>query len=238
LPNVFAQRPLFFLSLHPAAARAPPARSSYILGGGPTTLPAFPVRAMCEHLADPALATGDPWALLSAFDAAGAVFNNVSGTAACYALPGGDIWLDGIWDVQYCTETLPEETYFTRDGVRDAFWPFAINRTATDAHCRAAWGVSPRWTAIARTYGGAHHGATRIAFSNGGFDPWSSGGVLPGSAADTPQTPAIFIPTGAHHMDLFFADPADPPEATAARAQEVALVKQWIAEAWRERRGG
>ena len=115
--------------------------------------------------------------------------------------------------------------------MRDAFWPFSINHSATDAHCRDAWGVTPRWTAIAQAYGGTHHGATRIAFSNGGYDPWSTGGVLPGSPADTPDTPAIFIPTGAHHADLFFSDPSDSPELTAARAAEVQLITQWIDDA-------
>lgn len=83
-----------------AAMGSYPYPSSYILGGGPVDLPAFPVRAMCEPLANASLAAGDPWALLAAFDAGGAVFNNVTADVACYALPT-DIWLDGIWDYQY-----------------------------------------------------------------------------------------------------------------------------------------
>ena len=122
-----------------------------------------------------------------------------------------------------------------RDGVRDAFWPFAINESATDAHCRAQWGVQPRWTAIAAAYGGAQHGGSNIIFSNGDYDPWSTGGILPGSAGDTPATPAIMIPGSAHHLDLFFADPADPPELTAARTRERAIIDGWLAE-WRAQR--
>jgi hypothetical protein len=88
-----------------------------LTGGGPL-LPAWPVRAACESLADPGLATGDPWALLQAFEAAGSVFNNATQDIACYDVPT-DYWLDGIWDYQWCTETIPEESYFTTDGVND-----------------------------------------------------------------------------------------------------------------------
>lgn len=120
-----------------------PYSSSYLTGGA-AMLPPYPVRAACDFLADPALASGDPWALLSAFNAAGAVFNNATQNLACYPIPT-DLWQDGQWDYQYCTELMPEETYFTRDGVNDMFPPFAINESATTAHCLDAWGVRPRF---------------------------------------------------------------------------------------------
>ena len=136
---------------------------------------------------------------------------------------------------QYCTETLPEETYFTRNGVTDAFWPEdAFNKSAIEARCFDKFGVKPRWTWIVEQYGGAR-GGTNIAYTNGGFDPWSSGGVLPGSSRDTPSTPAFFIPEGAHHLDLFFSNAADPASVTAVRKQQVALITKWAAE-WRAAR--
>lgn len=185
---------------------------------------------MCEELSNATLAS-DPWALLAAFNAAGNVFNNATQNIECYALPT-DLWLDGIWDYQYCTETLPEETYFTRDGVHDSFWPFdAYNKTAIEAHCFDKFGVKPRWTWIREQYGGAR-GGSNIVFTNGGYDPWSSGGILPGSARDTPSTPAFFIPEGAHHLDLFFSNPQDPASVTSVRKSQIGLVHQW-AEDWR-----
>ena len=63
---------------------------------------------MCSALASPALRTGDPWQLLAAFNTAGNVFNNATQNVQCYVLPT-DLWLDGIWDYQYCTELLPGE---------------------------------------------------------------------------------------------------------------------------------
>jgi lysosomal Pro-X carboxypeptidase len=78
-------------------------------------LPAWPVRTACEYLSDPGLATGDPWALLAAFEAAGNVFNNATLNNACYQLPT-DLFEDGIWDYVWCTELVPEETFFTTTG--------------------------------------------------------------------------------------------------------------------------
>ena len=76
-----------------------PYPSNYLTNGGPL-LPAFPVRVACESLADPALATGDPWVLLAAMNAGANVFNNATLNLACYDVPT-DYWLDGQWDWQW-----------------------------------------------------------------------------------------------------------------------------------------
>ena len=59
--------------------------------------------------------------------------------------------------------------------------------------------------------------------------------MLPNSTHDTPSTPAFLISEGAHHLDLFFSDPRDPPSVTAVRLQQIALVHQWAQE-WRAAR--
>ena len=81
--------------------------------------------------------------------------------------------------------------------------------------------------------------ATNIVFSNGGLDPWSFGGVTP----KTPLPPSassslgvVWIPEGAHHLDLFFSNPADPPSVIAARQTEMAFVRKWLDSS--SRRGG
>jgi hypothetical protein len=38
----------------------------------------------------------------------------------------------------------------------------------------------------------------------------------------------IIMPKGAHHLDLRGPHPEDPPDVTAARAQEEAIIKGWI----------
>lgn len=259
-----------------------PYPSNYLVGGDPAPpLPAWPFRAACQFLADPALSQpGNEWKLLAALSAAASVFNNGSQTTACYDLPT-DVWEDGIWDVQWCTELLPEETYFTRTGATDMFWPWAINASTVTQHCVDKWGFAPRFQWIAQAYGvgGAHGGAlggSNIVFSNGAYDPWSSGGVVNLTAAGgaarpaalggaaTPEAAAaeaalaaaeaaaaaagvtvrssgpggmtsVWIPDGAHHVDLFFSNPADPASITAARGVELALVQAWAA-AWRAER--
>ena len=66
---------------------------------------------------------------------------------------------------------------------------------------------------------------SRDAYSNGGLDPWSGGGVLMDLS---PSLVSIIIPEGAHHLDLRASNPADPPSVTAARQREKSIIKQWI----------
>lgn len=204
-------------------------RSNYLTGGGPL-LPPFPVRAACDLLSDPTLLNpGREWDLLAAFNAAGAVFNNATLNVPCYALPASDPFEDGIWDWQWCTQLVPEETYFARDGVNDMFPPFAYNLSFIAAHCAAKYNLTPRTNWIASSYGASYigSGATNIVFSNGGFDPWSTGGLKDASG----DLQSIFIEGGAHHLDLFFSQPEDPQSVIDARAFEIDAVTSWIA-AW------
>ncbi|KAJ1477816.1 hypothetical protein T484DRAFT_1819987 [Baffinella frigidus] len=70
--------------------------------------------------------------------------------------------------------------------------------------------------------------ASNIVFTNGGLDPWSAGGVL---ESLSPTVVSIFIPEGAHHLDLFFSRAEDPPCVRDARAQQVVHMHRWVAEA-------
>jgi lysosomal Pro-X carboxypeptidase len=205
-----------------------PYPSSYMTSGT-ALLPAYPIRAACQYLADPTLATGDPWKLLAAFQKAGNVFNNATANIECYGVPT-DMFEDGIWDYHYCTELLPEETYFTCNGVTDMFYPryFPIH-PAVDDHCQDHWGVRPRDTWIRASYNPYQLGATNIFYTNGAFDPWSSGGVTaPGGTGLNTQS--VLIPEMGHHVDLFFSNAADTPQLTAARQAQLAAISQWIAQ--------
>ena len=42
---------------------------------------------------------------------------------------------------------------------------------------------------------------------------------------------AVLIPEGAHHLDLMFANPLDPPSVVAARATQRTHMRAWVAEA-------
>jgi len=206
-----------------------PYPSNYLTGGGPL-LAAWPVRTACSNLADATL-VDDPWRLLRAFRQATDVFNNATQDVLCYTLPT-DIWEDGIWDYQWCTEMLPEETYFSSDGVHDMFYPRSYNFTFIQDHCFSKFGITPRSDWIRIAYGGLHPGSSNIVFSNGGFDPWSSGGVLQNLSS---SMPAIWIDEGAHHLDLFFSNAKDPASVTLARKTEMNFVDGWIQDFYSQR---
>ncbi|GFR48295.1 hypothetical protein Agub_g10174 [Astrephomene gubernaculifera] len=162
-------------------------------------------------------------------DAAGVLYN-VTGDVSCYEVQtsGPAAGNQGPWDYQWCTELMGQELpYYPATGVSDMFWnQGGFNWDALDEHCRQSWGVTPRADWSAFTYGGLNYRyASNIAFSNGLYDPWSSFGLLT-NASDT--VVAIIIPEGAHHLDLMYSHPADPPSVTAARLTEMQLVRSWI----------
>lgn len=70
--------------------------------------------------------------------------------------------------------------------------------------------------------------ASNIVFSNGGRDPWRSGGVLK-SLSDS--LVAINIREGAHHLDLMFSNDDDPDSVKEARKVEEEHITRWIEEA-------
>eukprot|EP00930_Biecheleria_cincta_P044708 TRINITY_DN30785_c0_g1_i1.p1 TRINITY_DN30785_c0_g1~~TRINITY_DN30785_c0_g1_i1.p1 ORF type:complete len:529 (-),score=44.52 TRINITY_DN30785_c0_g1_i1:242-1777(-) len=184
-------------------------------------MPAFPVRVACEHMV--AAGSTTEGQLLSALRKASGVLYNASKQKTCYPLPI-DPNFDGIWDYLWCTEMLPQETYYARDGERDMFWPYAMNMTSIREHCYSKYGVVPREGWIADEFGGAA-GASNIVFSNGLYDPWSSGGVIRNISS---TAVAVVIADGAHHSDLFFSNPGDPETVKRARLTELAHIREWV----------
>lgn len=201
-----------------------PYPSSYMTSPG-VDLPAWPVRVACSHLADK---FEDDVALLEAVRDASNVYYNASKDQSCFKLP--TLWdIDGIWDYQYCTELLPQETYFSTNGESDMFWQRKISLADIHAHCQAQWNVTPADTWIRASYGDAQlRGVSNIVLSNGMLDPWSAAGV-----AEVPKGSKVTvlpIADGAHHLDLFFTRPEDPSSVTEARKIEVAHMRQWVDE--------
>ena len=213
------------------------------------TLPAWPMRAACAHFAGAfnasggGAATGAAASVETVGEAAGApraddlmrrmaaaagVLYNASGKAKCYELPqsalDGD---DGIWDWQYCTQRLPQETYFNLSGTDDMFWPFNKSAATITAHCARRFpGVvqRPDWIAATSAFMSGSS-ASHVIFSNGEYDPWRAGGVLRNLSS---TLVAVEVPGGAHHLDLMFADPQDPAPVRAARDTELALLREWL----------
>ena len=121
------------------------------LTGGIGKLPPWPVREACKLLSS----CGDCKAenLLDSLRSAISLLYNASGDQACLQLPQDSSYA-GIWDFQWCTEMLPQETYFKRDGKRDMFFPFSISSKEIDQHCKSKYGVIPRRGWIEQLYGG------------------------------------------------------------------------------------
>jgi lysosomal Pro-X carboxypeptidase len=172
-------------------------------------------------------------------------------------LGGGDdpTTLDGfLWDWQYCSEMLMP---FGKDGLYprgDFYWPEPFDLGAAIDACRANWaGLTPRVGWAVTHYGGrgALRAATRITFPSGALDPWRPGSPLElppppprkaeedacASAASSaaPLLDAFTIASGAHHIDTFFSDEADPPDVTAGRARILDLLARWLDDARAER---
>lgn len=71
----------------------------------------------------------------------------------------------------------------------------------------------------------AHATQYATVFTNGNLDPWHVGGIL---TSLSPSLPAILIDGGAHHLDLFFSNPADPPSVIEARKVQLENIALWI----------
>lgn len=162
----------------------------------------------------------------------------------------------GAWGGIGCNEHWNQVNTLIRGVGRDFFWPpsrigmfgdlprgWSYPEEVARRQYQCRWGVNDvrgyphqrdAWSSwVDEYYGGLRiEAATNIVFSNGLMDPWSSGGVL-SNVSET--VIAVVIPDGAHHLDLMFDHPADPPSARVARAAEESQIRAWIksSPAWR-----
>ena len=210
-----------------------PYPSDYLTGqnGNPgIDMPAFPMRESCKKMvSETGVAPSTPEGLLMALDQAGAIFNNVTKKVTCLNT-SIDVEQDGIWDFQWCTEMAPQETYFARTGTTDMFWEYDFNMTFVTEHCKQKWGVTPRTNWLVTEYGTKEQLGqfSNIVFSNGFYDPWSSGGVAFNSTER--GILSLTIAEGAHHLDLMFSNPKDPQCVKDVRKAELEQVRKWLSE--------
>ncbi|KAL3139915.1 hypothetical protein ABBQ38_004205 [Trebouxia sp. C0009 RCD-2024] len=203
-----------------------PYPSGYMLNGQ-GELPAYPMRTACQPLSKEGL-TGP--ALLEGLREAVGTFYNFSGQLHCYNYsegPNPETDDDSnFWDYQACTEMVMP---FSRNGVDDMFWQQPWDLKAFAQQCKKEWGVTPRPYWAQDNWGGRKIGtASNIVFSNGLLDPWHGFGVLE-DVSDS--VVAVVIPEGAHHLDLMFSNPLDPPSVTEARNLERQHMHRWVDEA-------
>ncbi|GCB60342.1 hypothetical protein scyTo_0003918 [Scyliorhinus torazame] len=191
-------------------------------------LPAWPIKVVCSFLKDPSLPAKS---LMQNIFQALNVYFNYTGNAQCLNISqtATSNLDDQGWYYQTCTEMVMPSC---SDGVKDMFEPVPWNLQQYSDNCKKDWGLRPRPDWITTVYGGEKISShSNIVFSNGGLDPWASGGVTK-SISDT--LIAIIIPEGAHHLDLRSRNDKDPISVQKARALEVEYIKKWIQEARNE----
>lgn len=156
------------------------------------------------------------------------------------------------WGVGSCVRsppfphlTLPFSTLVQSNNVTDFFpasGPFDINDRING--CRGSYGSNLRidGQAMPRSFGQLDQArmatsASRIIFSSGQFDPWSSMSV---NRSLSPTLTYVYIKGGAHHSDLgnnWNPQPAadDTKELIAARELEIDILNRWVRDFHEER---
>jgi lysosomal Pro-X carboxypeptidase len=185
-------------------------------------LPAWPVDASCR-----AALRVSPSDIYGALAAVSNVYYNTSGSLTCNNLnaPSSPGLGDQSWNYQACSElVLPSSA----TGVLDFFPPQPFILSEYTQNCQQTLSVTPRYRWIPLQYGGFNISShSNIIFSNGNLDPWSGGGIR---HTIKDSLPAIIIDKGAHHLDLRFSSPADPPSVVSARKKEAEYLIKWMRE--------
>nr|XP_023015538.1 lysosomal Pro-X carboxypeptidase [Leptinotarsa decemlineata] len=185
-------------------------------------LPAQPVRAFCSKVNRKEY--NDNAELLKTIGEALEVYTNYTGKTKCNNINTTSASLGILgWDFQSCTEMIMPICSTNYDMFENQPWDF---KKVSD-NCMNKFGIRPRDEEVPiLQYGGKDiSSASNIIFSNGLYDPWSSGGVLRNIGA---RILAIVIPDGAHHFDLRGANVNDSSSVKAAREFHVHHIRRWI----------
>uniref|UniRef100_A0A7S1Q9V3 Uncharacterized protein n=1 Tax=Neobodo designis TaxID=312471 RepID=A0A7S1Q9V3_NEODS len=202
----------------------------YISGEPGHPAPAWPMRVACSNIATAAPTAEER--ITNLYNAI-SVMINITGTKQCYDTSGNNPSVfSAIWDFMVCTAGLiNEQPYFPATGPpHDMFWEQPLwPKSKMEAYCERTYGKKPRWGELWMGLGlDAIPASSNIIFANGLLDPWHSGGILQNVSS---SILALIIPEGAHHLDLFFATPEDPPGVAEVRRTQLANIRQWMDEA-------
>jgi len=190
-------------------------------------LPAWPVRAMCEHMTD---SSEDDDTLLQSLALAVNVYSNYTGDTMCNDISDSQesnlTSSEEPWSFQSCAEMVFP---MCQTGVDDMFYVSPWDYDTYAESCYEAYGLMPRRFMIEMLFGATKiEDYSNIVFSNGHLDPWSGGGILY-NVSDTVL--AYIIEDAAHHLDLRGSNPADPQSVIDARNFEKRYIQLWIDEA-------
>jgi len=202
----------------------------YPFGGSPK----YPMFVSCNLLQS--LYPTDP--LLALAQSVGVAYNTSGTDLPCFNIsaeyyPCADITGCGggvgdpeamSWDYQSCTQVVSN---VDTNNVTDMFPAHPYNFREVTDYCLKTWGTAPDPYQIPSKYN--YTSATRLILSNGKYDPWYPGGVLPEVCPSGEDMFCFLIDQAAHHLDLRGTDPVnDPPAVTAARVTEKAIITKWV----------
>ncbi|XP_055851394.1 lysosomal Pro-X carboxypeptidase-like isoform X2 [Episyrphus balteatus] len=189
-----------------------------------TFLPANPIRKFCSNLDE----NYDGQELVKALRRALDVYANPKGEKKCFEFPKRRLMQESdqkAWSFQRCTELITGMCEGTNNNM---FPPDNNNLQEEIKGCKSTYDLPvERYVNRIRDHFGVEKlkTATNIIFSNGLLDPWSAAGVL---RTPNDESIVINIPEGAHHIDLRYSNPLDPPSVTQAREVEELYLKKWI----------
>ena len=200
---------------------------NFIFGSLEKPAPAWPMHVACQYMADN---TNDNTTLLQNLMSSISVIYNATEDVPCNDIQT-PITDSGNWDYLVCSCQLPDsQPYFASKGwPHDMYFESPVwDKQRVDEHCMRKYGIKTRWGWSNTSYGAANvAGATNIVFSNGLLDPWHSGGIL-NNVSDTVKS--YIIPEGAHHLDLLFSMPSDPPLLHFVRREHMRHIRKWLSE--------
>lgn len=161
------------------------------------------------------------------------VYFNYTGQYPCTNLSDwegtGD--LDGYgWNILACNQLAMPIGY----GPDSMFIEQSFDYDTYTQWCQNLFGLTPDYDWALRYFGGFNIdkdflATTNIIFSNGELDPWRAGGLNANVTADGSGI-ALYIESGAHHLDLRPPNDQDPATVTEARNVEMANIKKWISD--------
>mmetsp|Transcript_41376 Transcript_41376/g.81054 ORF Transcript_41376/g.81054 Transcript_41376/m.81054 type:complete len:499 (+) Transcript_41376:89-1585(+) len=201
--------------------------------------PAWPVARVCALLTDASRT------LLERAAAADALAQGYAPDGACRPTlpegPGnvpGDGPGKGSWGYQSCTETLHTFSSHGREGRGIRPFNYTEEGGMLADRCRELYGVVPDVQLLTQAYGGYQiaRTASHIIFSVGALDPWGGAGLTADDGGPDARARGMYffrMARGAHHLDLRGWHDDDPPDVTAVRRQEEAILAGWMAE-WAE----
>lgn len=205
-------------------------------------LPANPVNVTCSYFTSPHM--NDKQILVAVGNAVRMFYNSTMVNSSYVEVGKGSLTCNDVgngpssavdpvsqaWGLQSCNEmVMPLGQNGPSGSPSDIYYVDQWNLTQIVQTCQQKpFLTKPRPYWIPLQFGGAVlEGASNIVFSNGGFDPWHSGGIL---KSISKSVPAVWIPRGGHHYDLRASHPKDFPEVVEARRVHKAYIKAWLSD--------